>query len=186
MSPSNPLFLVLFFGIFHIFGGLAFGKGIRDRLMKDSKGSQLIAWGVLMGVVPVLFDWVFLIGQGYMLHGLAGPALFVITAIVGALFLTKKLTSVHEKSIGAILMGGTALLFGLTLAPYLIKQAFKMKLGPADYIFGGCLLVLPLLVGFGFVWNGVTAILKNRTFDEHIAERELEIEEKASRKKKSG
>lgn len=186
MILNNPLFLVLFFGIFHVFGGLALGKGVRDRLAKDNKGNSLIAWGVLMGVAPALFDWVFLVNQGYVWHGLTGPVLFITAAAIAAIFFTEKLTRVHEKSIGAILMGGAALLLGLALAPYLVKQALTMDLSPADYIFGSCLLVLPLFVGFGFVWNGVTAILKNRAFDEHIAEREKEIEEKASRKKKAG
>ena len=69
------------------------------------------------------------------------------------------------------------------LAPFLINRALTLDLGPEDYIFGSCLLIMPILVGFGFVWNGVTAILKNRAFDEHIAEREAEIEAKSSRRK---
>ena len=187
----TPLFLVFFFGIFHLFGGLAFGRGLRDLFDSKEHKTNLILWGALMGITPTLFDWFFLIRDGQLIEGLIGPAIFILSTLISAIFLTAKLTAVHEKSIGAILMGGCALMFGLLLAPYLYQQAFsaastlQRELELADYLFGSCLLILPLLVGTGFIWNGVQAILKNRSFDEHMQERELEIEEKTSKKKKS-
>jgi len=52
MGPNNPLFLVFFFGIFHGFGGLAFGKGLRDLSTGNRKSINLILWGALLGIVP--------------------------------------------------------------------------------------------------------------------------------------
>lgn len=183
MDLFQPTFFVLFFGIFHVVGGLAFGKGVREVAARSKSGHPLLMWGALMGILPTLFDWFFLIRNGQVTQGLIGPVLFVIAIILGTILFTEKLTRVHEKSIGAILMGGIALMIGLMLAPFLVDRALTLELGPEDYIFGSCLLTLPILVGFGFVWNGITAILKNRTLDEHIAEREAEIEEKTSRRK---
>ena len=44
MSLDNPIFLTAFFGIFHVIGGLAFGKGIRD-VFANSTGRQLLIFG---------------------------------------------------------------------------------------------------------------------------------------------
>ena len=109
MSLDNPIFLTAFFGIFHVVGGLAFGKGIRDTLA-NSKGRQLLIFGGLMGVTPLIFDWFFLYREGWVLHALSGPLLFLLAAVSGAFIFTQRLTAIHEKSIGAILMGSIALM----------------------------------------------------------------------------
>ena len=180
MNIYNPLLLVSFFSAFHLLGGLAFGKGLRD-----TESKQLILWGGFMGITPIVFDWAFLIREDMLFYGLIGPTVFVIAGILGYSLLTTKFSKANEKSIGAIMMGASSLLIGLILAPYLINQVLTLDLQPADYLFGSCLLVLPILVGIGFIWSGFTAILKKRTYDEHVAEREIELEEKISRKKKS-
>src|SRR5512133_2187932 len=123
MEFGNPYFLVMFFGIFHVIGGLALGKGLRERVTDAGTGNQLIAWGLLMGVSPTLFDWFFLIREGALVPGLIGPVLFVVTAVIGGIFFTGELSRKNEKSIAAILMGGTSLMLGLMPTPYLIQQA---------------------------------------------------------------
>lgn len=185
MEFGNPLVLVIFFGIFHLIGGLALGKGIRERFGEADTGNQLIVWGFLMGAAPILFDWFFLIRAGMVQPGLIGPVLFVIAAIVGGIFFNGELSRRNEKSIAAVLMGGTSLMLGLLLTPYLIQQAqTRDNLGLVDYLCGGLIPVLFIFVGTSFAWTGLSAILKRRSFDEHIAERETEIEEKAQKKRR--
>ena len=185
MAFGNPLILVVFFGIFHVVGGLGLGKGIRERITDPKAGNQLIAWGLIMGALPIVFDWFFLIRVGELVLGLVGPVLFIVAAIVGGMFFTGDLSRNNEKSIGSILMGGTALMLGLMLTPYLIQQAnTRDNLGLVDYLCGGSIPVFFILIGASFVWTGFSAIRKNLSFDEHIAEREMEVEEKAQRKSK--
>lgn len=178
MNIENPFLLVAFFAVFHLLGGAALGKGIRD------KNSQQALWGAFMGITPIVFDWAFLIREGLAFYGLIGPFIFVIAVIASYLLFQTKFSKTNEKSIGAILMGSSSLLIGLALAPFLINRALTFDLQPVDYLFGSCILVLPILVGIGFVWSGFAAILKKRTYDEHIAEHELELEVKVSRKKR--
>lgn len=185
MSIGNPLILVVFFGIFHVIGGLGLGKGIRERITDPKAGNQLIAWGLIMGALPIVFDWFFLIRVGHFISGLVGPTLFIIAALVGGIHFTGELSRKNEKSIGAIMMGGTALMLGLMLTPYLIQQAgTRDDLGLVDYLCGGSIPVFFILIGTNFVWTGFTAIRKHLTFDERIAEREIEVEEKAERNSK--
>jgi len=185
MEFVDPLIPVVFFGIFHVSGGLAFGKGIRERFGETGSGNQLIAWGFLMGATPILFDWFFLIRVGMVQPGLIGPVLFIISTIVGGIFFKGKLSRRNEKSIAAVLMGGTSLLLGLMLTPYLIQQAqTRENLGLFDYLCGGSIPILFVFIGASFAWTGLSAILKRRSFDEHIAEREIEIEEKMQTKRR--
>ena len=179
---KHPLILVVFFGIFHGFGGLAFGKGLRDRITGNNGSGSLILWGAIMGLTPILFDWFFLINNGQTLYGLIGPGIFVLAAIAAGIFYTTKLTRVHEKSFGAILMGGSSLAVGLVIIPYLLEQAQTQELGLEDYIFGGCIPIIFLVVGISFLWSGISAIQNNKSFDEHMDEREAEIEKRAKRK----
>lgn len=116
MSLDNPLFLTVLFGIFHILGGLAFGRGIRAKMKAKKTGGHLLAWGAIMGITPILFDWFFLIRVGKITYGLTGPVLFFAT-VIGGIFLNGELTRNNEKSISAMLMGGTSLLLGFMLTP---------------------------------------------------------------------
>ena len=185
MEFGNPLFLVVFFGIFHVIGGLGFGKGIRERITDAKAGNQLIVWGLLMGTLPILFDWFFLIRVGEVVSGLVGPILFIISAFIGGIFFTGELSRKNEKSMGAILMGGTALMLGLMLTPYLIQQAqTRDDLGLVDHLCGGSIPIFFIVIGFSFAWTGFSAIRKNLSFDEHITERELEVEDKTKSKSK--
>ncbi|GAB4499599.1 MAG: hypothetical protein OHK003_16130 [Anaerolineales bacterium] len=185
MEFGNPFILVAFFGIFHVIGGLSFGKGIRKKFGEAGAGNQLIAWGLLMGAVPIFFDWFFLIRAGMLLTGVIGPALFIVSAAIGGIFLNGELSRRNEKSIAAVLMGGTALMLSLLLIPYLIQQAqTRENLGLVDYLCGGSIPILFILIGASFMWTGLSAILKRRSFDEHIAERETENEEKSQKKRK--
>lgn len=184
MEFGNPYFLVVFFGIFHVIGGLAFGKGVRERISDGKAGSQLIVWGLLMGGSPILFDWFFLIRVGELVPGLMGPILFIAAAIAGGMFFTGELSRKNEKSIAAILMGGTSLMLGLMITPYLIRQAQTHEnLGLVDYVCGGLIPVFFIFIGGSFAWTGFSAIRKRLTFDEHVAERELEHEEKSKSRK---
>lgn len=176
MVFGNPIILVLFFGIFHLTGGLAVGKGIRERGSDKKAGGQLIAWGAIMGVTPTLFDWFFLIREGELVWGLIGPGLFIMAGILGWVFLNGELSRRNEKSIGAVLMGGTALILGLLLTPYLIQQAqIREGIGLVDYVCGGAIPLMFIFIGASFAWNGVTALRKNMSFDELIAERRKEF-----------
>lgn len=182
---DNPYFLALFFGIFHIIGGLAFGKGMRERLGGAKTGVQLLIWGAIMGLPPLLFDWFFLIRVGEQAAGFAGPILFLIAMLVGGIVFTGDLSRKHEQSIASILMGGTALMLGLMLVPYLLQQTqTRSDLGLVDYLCGGFIPFIFILVGFSFVWTGFSAIRKNLSFDKHIAEREMEIEEKTRKQRR--
>ncbi|MBL8061373.1 MAG: WVD2 family protein [Anaerolineales bacterium] len=184
MSLDNPLFLTVLFGIFHILGGLAFGRGIRAKMKAEKTGGHLLVWGAIMGITPILFDWFFLIRVGKITYGLIGPVLFFAT-VIGGIFLNGELTRNNEKSISAMLMGGASLLLGFMLTPYLLQQAqTRENLEFADYLCGGLIPIFFIGVGLSFVWNGFSAIRKRRTFDEHIAEREQEIEEKSERRNK--
>lgn len=181
MNLDNPFFLITFFSIFHVFGGLAFGKGMKDVISNSGQGKRLLIWGAFMGISPILFDWLFLIQAGMLFYGLIGPALFIIATIIGWVI---KISKIYEKSIGIILMGLASLLIGISLAPFLITQALTLNLQPVDYIFGSCLLVMPILVGIGFLSSGLKAVRKKQSYDEHIAQHEIEIEEKISKPKK--
>ena len=76
------------------------------------------------------------------------------------------------------------LMLGLTLTPYLIQQAqTRENLGLVDYLCGGLIPVFFIFIGGSFARTGFSAIQKRRTFDEHVAERELENEEKSKRRK---
>jgi hypothetical protein len=175
---------VVFFGIFHVIGGLALGKGLRERVLDAGASNQMIAWGLIMGASPTLFDWFFLIREGALVPGLIGPASFLVAAIVGGIFFTGELSRKNEKSIAAILMGGTSLMLGLMITPYLIQQAqTRENLGLVDYVCGGLIPVFFIFIGGSFAWTGFSAIRKRRTFDEHVAERELENEEKSNSRK---
>jgi hypothetical protein len=178
MNLDNPLFLVTFFSIFHIVGGLAIGKGIREFILKSDKGKRYILWGAIMGIPPLAFDWAFLIYPGKIIYGSIGPALFIIAIMFASIFLTGKFSETHEKSIGIAVMGLASLLIGLSIAPFIIKQALLPGMGLEDYIFSSCLLVMPILVGFGFLSNAVRAMLNNKSLDEYLDKREIEFEKK--------
>lgn len=183
MEFGNPYVLIVFFGIFHVTGGLALGKGLRETLNKTEAGKPLMAWGFLMGAVPMLFDWFFLIRIGES-AGWVGPALFVTAIICGWLFFTHELSRKNEKSIAAVLMGGTALMLGLMLTPYLLQQVqIRENLGWADYLCGGSIPLFFILIGGSFAWSGFQALQKKRSFDDHIAEREADIKEKSENKR---
>lgn len=174
MVFGNPIILVLFFGIFHLTGGLAVGKGIRERRSDNKAGSQLIAWGAVMGATPTLFDWLFLVREGEIVWGFIGPGLFIVAGILGWAFLNGELSRRNEKSIGAVLMGGSALMLGLLLTPYLIQQAqTRGDIGLVDYVCGGAIPLMFILIGASFTLNGITALRRNMSFDELIAERQI-------------
>jgi hypothetical protein len=184
MGIGEPYFLVIFFGIFHIVGGLAFGKGLRERISDKAAGNSLIVWGILMGGLPIIFSWVFLLREGYLVAGWIGPALFVVSSIFGGIFFIGELSRKNEKSIGAILMGGTSLMLGLMIASFLIKQAQTQEgLGVIDYLCGGSIPIFFIFIGGSFAWTGLTAIRKKRDFDGYTAEQEMEIEEKSKKRK---
>lgn len=184
MTFGGPYFFVVFFGIFHILGGLVFGKGLRDKLTDPGAGIGFIIWGLIMGVPPTLFDWFFLIQAGNLVPGLIGPILFIIAAIVGGIYFNGEIARKNAQSIISILMGGTALMLGTMITPYLIQQAqTRDNLNITDYLCGGLIPVLFIGVGLSIVSTGFSAVRKNMTFDELVAQREMEAEDKSQGKK---
>lgn len=168
MSLSNPLFLATFFSIFHGFGGAAIGRGLRTLSNEPENGTQFIFWGILMGVPPIVFDWFFLLRVGETSYGFIGPGVFVLAALITGFFWTEELDLLDQKAIGAVAMGGSALLLGLILTPYLINQALTRDLKVVDWFFGSCFLLFFILIGGGFVWNGIMALIRSTTFDEEM------------------
>lgn len=184
MELDSPYILVVFFGLFHAAGGLAAGKGLREKFSGSETGGQLLAWGILMGTVPLIFDWFFLIRIGALTAGLIGPVLFGVAILLGAAFFTGEVSRKNEKSIAAILMGGMSFMLGSMLIPYLLQQAeTRENLGVIDYVCGGSIPLFFILIGGSFAWSGFQALQKKRSFDDHIAEREADIEEKSKNKR---
>lgn len=180
----SPLFLAFFFGIFHLLGGMAVGRGMRNWRQDPDNGLSLLLWGILLGLGPILFDWLFLLREGQVLYGMIGPAVFILAALFVYFFWSGKLAKKDEKTIISLLMGIVATLVGLGVTPILIAQARTHELTAADWIFGPCIAILPFFVGVNFIWLAVKALRKNQTFDEVAAEEEEKQEKAITAKRK--
>jgi uncharacterized membrane protein len=183
MPSANPFFLAFFFGIFHMLGGLAFGRGLREWRDDPDRGAMLLLWGLLIGVGPVFFDWLFLLREGQTLPGLAGGAVFVIAALITFFLWTGELSRKNEKSIISLLIGIVAVLVGIAVTPILITQARTHELTWTDWVFGPCIAILPFFVGVNFIYLATKALRTKRTFDE-VADEEEKKQDKAIKERR--
>jgi len=179
MEQIFPLFIAVFLSIFHALGGGAVGQGLRAAQSGSNKTTFFFLWGGLMGLTPLIFDWFFLIAQGNLIYGLVGPVLFIAAALASA-FLNLNMDG------GAIIsaaMGTVALLLGILSIPLMLDAARASNPGLTDYIFGGCFVLMFVVIGGSFAWNGLRAIFRGVTLDDELGERQMNIEERAERKK---
>ncbi|MEW5940357.1 MAG: hypothetical protein AB1750_11880 [Chloroflexota bacterium] len=181
---DNPLFLAFFFGIFHLLGGLAFGRGLRDWRADHDKSLTLVYLGLFLGGGAALFNWFFLLREGQTLFGLAGPAVFGLAAFAAFFLWTGELSRKNEKSIVTLAMGIVAVLIGLFVTPILIAQAQTQELTLADWIFGPCIAILPFFVGINFIYLAAKALRTTRAFDEVAAEEEAKQDKALEDRKK--
>ncbi len=171
VEPSNPIFLAFFFSIFHAMGGAAIGLGFRSLNQDLQKSKMLFIWGGLMGVVPFLFDWVFLISRGQLLYGLIGPAGWVLSMIVVGLFWQGESQRLNGSALIALFLGGAALIMGILLAPYMIHSAVQNEVGLADWIFGGIFLFMFVVIGGSIAWAGLMTLLRDSTQSQEEGKR---------------
>jgi MFS family permease len=166
-----PLFLAVFFSIFQGFGGLAFGRGLNTLRSQRANALALIALGTLFGLAPLLFEWFFLLRRGHSLNAVAGPVVFVVAAIIGALVPSETVEQFDNRALAATAFGGAALLLGITAAPYLIGAARANAASPGDVAFGVLWFLLFVGIGGGIAWTGLMALLHGRTFDQEARHR---------------
>jgi hypothetical protein len=179
MNPFFPLLLTVFFSIFHVLGGVAMGQGVRAALRGSDESMSLVLWGAGMGGLPVIFDWFFLIAQGHLIYGLIGPILFIITTLASA-FLQVKMDG------GALIsaaLGSAGLVMGLLSIPLMLDRSKTFDLGVTDYLFGGCFVLLFVVIGGAFAWNGYSAMLRGISLDQEYAEREQKVKHARKREK---
>ncbi len=155
MDPFFAPLVVVFLGIFHILGGSALGQGVRAALHGSDDFMTLIMSGALIGGLPVIFDWVFLIAQGYVVHGLIGPLLVIVCACVTAFVPL----DAYGPALAPAALGSAAFLIGLLSVPLILDRSQEYDFGATDYIFGGCFALGFILIGGVFAWNGFRAIL---------------------------
>ncbi|MCZ2127421.1 MAG: hypothetical protein LC099_06555 [Anaerolineales bacterium] len=155
----TPLFFAFFFGIFQLFGGMAFGRGLA------SKQFSLAFLGIVFGGGASLFD-VFLFRGEFVLLGFLGVGAFILAAILVYAFWRGAWFEKNEKSLTTLLMGVATVALGIGIAPILIRQARSHELGFADWFFGSCIGILPFFVGFNFIWAAAKALRSKRTFDD--------------------
>ncbi len=178
MNPFVLLLLTMFFGIFHLLGGGAIGQGVHALRRGSDQWRFLFLWGALMGGVPLIFDWFFLISQDYMPYGLVGPAVFVISAFVSA-YLD---LDIDGGAVISAALGSSAFLIGLFSIPLMLDRSQASNPGMEDYLFGGCFVLLFVVIGGSFAWNGFSAILRGISLDQAYVEREEKLERPRDRK----
>ncbi len=167
MNPVWPLILTVFFSIFHFLGGGAVGQAVRAAQRGESTSLTLAVWGAGMGVLPIVFDWFFLILPGNLLLGLVGPLVFIVTALASA-FLNVK---VDGPAVISAALGSTAFLLGIFVIPLTLDAARTREFGLEDYVGGTCLVLMFLVIGGGFAWNGFSAMLRGISLDQFYSER---------------
>jgi hypothetical protein len=179
MNQILPLFITIFLSIFHLLGGGAVGQGLRATLRGSDKATFFLLWGAGMGLLPLIFDWVFLVAQGHLIYGLVGPVLFIIAALASALLELK----IDGGAIISAALGSVALLLGILSIPLMLDAAKTTNPGMADYVFGGCFVLLFVVIGGSFAWNGFGALYHEISLDQEYAEHEQKLEEHQKRKK---
>lgn len=166
MNLTVTLLLVVFFGIFHTFGGAMFGQGIRALREHSGSARQFFIAGTVFGILPVVFDFAFFVGQRAIVWGMIGPALFIFAALVSAFVWEGPFETIDTKAVLSFGMGTGALLVGIFGAIFMWNAAQENNPGLVDYIMGGVWTCMFVGIGGGFAWTGLSAILHRRTMDQ--------------------
>lgn len=167
MNPVWPLIITVFLGIFHLLGGAALGQGWRALERDSSTATFFFAWGAGMGLLPLVFDWFFLIRMGNWVYGLVGPVILIVSTLASA-FLEVK---VDGFAVMSAALGTTAFLLGILAIP-LVLDTFRTKetVGFEDYVGGSCMVLLFVVIGGAFAWNGFSAMLRGISLDQEYSE----------------
>ncbi len=179
MYQILPLFITVFLSIFHLLGGVAVGQGLRATVRGSDKAIFFLLWGAGMGLLPLIFDWFFLIEQGHLIYGIVGPVLFIVAALASALLQLK----IDGGAIISAALGSVALLLGILSIPLMLDATKTTDPGMVDYVFGGCFVLLFVVIGGSFAWNGFSALFRGISLDQEYAERELKLQERQKRRK---
>lgn len=180
MSPFMALLLTVFFSLPHILGGGAIGQGIRAIKNGSDASVSLFLWGAIMGGLPVVFDWFFLILPGYVLNGLVGPSLFLVAMLMSA-FLDLHFDG---SAVLSAVLGSGAVLVGILAVPLMLDALRTSSPQITDYVCGGGMVVMFIAIGGSFAWNGFSAMIRGITFDQEMAERETKDRTPHPRKKR--
>ncbi len=167
MNPVWPLILTVFFSLFHFLGGVAVGQAVRAAQRGSTTAITLAVWGAGMGVLPVVFDWFFLIRPGDWVYGLIGPIVFILAAF-GSAFLELK---VDGAAVLSAALGSTAFLLGIFVIPLTVDAASTRTFGLEDYVGGTCLVLMFVIIGGSFAWSGFSAMLRGISLDRLYSER---------------
>lgn len=153
-------------------GGSA-GQGVRVARTNVKRATSFFVWGgSKWGFLPLVFDWFFLVAQANLTHGLVGPVLFVFSAMACAFL---KL-NVDGGAVISALMGSVALFLGILSAPLMLQAAKTGDPGTTDYAFGGCFVLMFVMIGPAFAWNGSSAIFLGATLDQKYGEPDQELD----------
>ncbi|MBI5032232.1 MAG: hypothetical protein HZB51_17005 [Chloroflexi bacterium] len=136
------------------------GLGVRAALRGSDKVYFYAIWGTLIGLVPFLFDWFFLIAQGHLIYGLVGPVLFGV-ALVASAFLELK---IDGAAVISAVIGSAAFLLGILSIPLSLDATKTRTLGIEDYVFGSCFVLMFVVIGGSFAWNGFSAMCRDAIF----------------------
>ncbi|MBI4671179.1 MAG: hypothetical protein HY741_05870 [Chloroflexi bacterium] len=183
MNLNITLLLVVFFGIFHVFGGALFGRGIRARREHSGDARPFLVGGAVFGIAPVIFDFAFFIPQGAIVWGLIGPALFVLAALISAFVWEGPFEEIDTRALISLGMGSGAVLLGVFGALFMWNAAQTSNPGLVDYIMGGVWTCMFVGIGGSFAWAGLSAILHHRTLDEENKFRERAAKRRKPKKK---
>ncbi len=145
---NDSIYTLGMFCIFHLLGGIAIGKGLRELFARRSKGVFFyFLWGGMFGVMPLAFG-----GSIRVPYAIYVQAFVLIAAIAVMAFLPEQfLASLASPPVIATGIGAIFFLAGL--------GGFFLTLSQDV---GGALLVggIFTLVGGGFMLAGISQALK--------------------------
>ncbi len=151
---NDPLLTLGFFCVFHLIGGIAIGKGLRQLLGRQWSGVLfLLVWGSMFGIMPLLIS-------GSQFAKLEMPyAIYVeLFVLIAAILLTALLP---EEFIGTfnqppVIGAGVGAIF-FVMGGVLLFVLAREDLGQALLIGG-----IFMLVGGGVLFAGLYSALKPR------------------------